>query len=53
MRFAVEVGAVTGAVLRDEDDFFGSLVDEVLGFGKDFFKRKRSLFSSDFWDDTE
>jgi hypothetical protein len=53
LRFAVEVGAVSGAVLCDEDNFLGSLLDKVANFGENGRKRERNLLSSDFRNDTE
>jgi hypothetical protein len=53
LRFAIEVSSIAGGVLGDEDDFFGSLVNEGLDFVKELRNWKRSLFSSDFGDNAK
>ena len=43
---AVAVEAVVGGVLRDEDEFFGSVLHECLRFGEDVFHGSRLVFAA-------
>ena len=44
---AVEVEAVVGGVLSDEDEFFGSIVDQLLRFEEDVFDGAGDVFATD------
>ena len=44
---AVEVEAVVGGVLSDEDEFFGAVVDQLLRFEEDVFDGAGDVFATD------
>jgi hypothetical protein len=53
LRFAGEVNTISGGVLGDEDNFLGSLLNEIANFLKKSGKRERNLLSTDFRDNAK
>ena len=51
--FAVEVHAVVGGVLGDEDEFADAIVDEFAGFVEDHFDGFGDVFAAHGWDGAE
>jgi hypothetical protein len=53
LRCTVEVDAISGGILSNEDDFVNALLDKVVDFLEKGWNGKRSLFSSNFWDNAK
>lgn len=51
--FTIQINAVSGRVLSNQDQLFNSLSDQIFCFLNKGFNRERSLFSSDLWDNTK
>jgi hypothetical protein len=53
LRLPIEVNAISGRVLGNENEFFGSLMKEILCLLEQGRKRKRNLLSSDIGDNAK
>ena len=51
--FTIQINAVSGRVLSNQDQLFNSLSDQIFCFLNKGFNRERSLFSSDLLDNTK
>ena len=51
--FTIEINSISGRILRNQDQFFNSLGNQIFCLLNEGFNRERSLFSSDLWNNTK
>ena len=53
LTFSIKIHSISRAILRDKNKLLDSACNKVFGLFNDPFYRKRSLFSSNLWNNAE
>ena len=51
--FTIKIHSISGRILRNQDQLFNSLSDQIFCFLNKSFDRERGLFPSNLWDNTK